>query len=950
MARRLSHASNLDTLKKEAKRWLKEVRSGAPGARQRLVEHHPSPPEEPTLRDAQLALARSYGYAGWRELASALEELAFDQQGNDEQAATLLELSCLGYGVRPGANRYEGHFDSPERRQRAARLLRRHPRLSAHSLHCAAVCGDLAAARTFLKKNPAAATELGGPQRWTPLLYLAYGRLPVPAASDNSVALATLLLDHGADPSEYWTYRIEGGVMKWPALCGVIGGGEAGPAAQPPHPRAFELARLLLERGADPNPSQALYNSMFEGDDTRWLELLIEFGLDARSPMAWSDPPSSEPIFGYLLGQAIERGQLARAGLLLAHGADPEGPEREPHYERALLGGHRTLAELLLRHGARKRELQGQKAFEAACMSGDERRARELLSEHPEYLARAGYLLIHRAAAHDQVEAARLLLRLGVSPDHADHQGVRALHDAAVSNSLGVLALLLEQGADADAREWRFGSRPLGWALHAQAKGAIELLAPRTRCIFTLVAGGRMSELSALLEREPGLARVEIGDADHPVGLGVRAETRGQTALFVLPEDEDLALQIADLLLAAGTNPAQRDPSGKTAADFARERGLDAVADLLQLAADRSDQRAEWFRAAEAGDLEAVERLASRDASLLSERRRRYEAGGGERWGVTALHLAAQHGHARLAELLLDRGADLEARASGHDRAGGGTPLHWAAHYDQLALVKLLVSRGADVNPNEDGGKEGPGLGKAFDLFQHGQIARHLIEHGARVTLFAAVRLELFDEAKAMLASDPALIRSREHMSFTPLHLAARENLPRMVELLVAHGAELDAKDELGRTPTDVAWLAGCIESHAALAAAGGRPSPSAFAKVDSIERAARLRRFYEACFRDTDLVERMLGEEPELARATLPFFWEDNPVDGTALHIAAAMGNERLIELLLRHGADLTRKDARYGGTPSGWAWEHGRRELSEKLAALERAEQEHASPPRAG
>src|SRR5688572_6042751 len=114
MARRLSHASSLDTLKKEAKRWLKEARSGVSGARERLLEHHPKAPDEPTLRDAQVALARSYGFASWRELLRAVEGLALRDRPRDELAAMLLDLACLGYGVRAGENYYSGHFDSPE--------------------------------------------------------------------------------------------------------------------------------------------------------------------------------------------------------------------------------------------------------------------------------------------------------------------------------------------------------------------------------------------------------------------------------------------------------------------------------------------------------------------------------------------------------------------------------------------------------------------------------------------------------------------------------------------------------------------------------------------------------------------------------------------------------------------------------------------------------------------
>ncbi|MGH7536223.1 MAG: hypothetical protein ACREMG_11665, partial [Gemmatimonadales bacterium] len=46
------------------------------------------------------------------------------------------------------------------------------------------------------------------------------------------------------------------------------------------------LARLLLEAGADPNDSQALYNRRFDPDDSH-LRLLIEFGLGTDRGGPW---------------------------------------------------------------------------------------------------------------------------------------------------------------------------------------------------------------------------------------------------------------------------------------------------------------------------------------------------------------------------------------------------------------------------------------------------------------------------------------------------------------------------------------------------------------------------------------------------------------------------------------------------------------------------------------
>jgi len=67
---------NLESLKKEAKRWLAALRENDPEARARLTRVIPNPPDEPTLRDVQLALAREHGFAGWSNLKDAIESQA----------------------------------------------------------------------------------------------------------------------------------------------------------------------------------------------------------------------------------------------------------------------------------------------------------------------------------------------------------------------------------------------------------------------------------------------------------------------------------------------------------------------------------------------------------------------------------------------------------------------------------------------------------------------------------------------------------------------------------------------------------------------------------------------------------------------------------------------------------------------------------------------------------
>jgi hypothetical protein len=76
MPRKLTSATTLDNLKREARRWLKALRANDPQGRGRFALAYPAHNRTPVLRDVQHALAREHGFENWNELKLALEQSA----------------------------------------------------------------------------------------------------------------------------------------------------------------------------------------------------------------------------------------------------------------------------------------------------------------------------------------------------------------------------------------------------------------------------------------------------------------------------------------------------------------------------------------------------------------------------------------------------------------------------------------------------------------------------------------------------------------------------------------------------------------------------------------------------------------------------------------------------------------------------------------------------------
>ncbi|MBU0517025.1 MAG: ankyrin repeat domain-containing protein [Proteobacteria bacterium] len=81
-------------------------------------------------------------------------------------------------------------------------------------------------------------------------------------------------------------------------------------------------------------------------------------------------------------------------------------------------------------------------------------------------------------------------------------------------------------------------------------------------------------------------------------------------------------------------------------------------------------------------------------AALLIQKGANIEAKTGEGEAWTPLHYAAADGRTKMVAFLLQKGANIHARGVMY----GNTPLHAAAQSGQVAVVKLLLAKGADKN------------------------------------------------------------------------------------------------------------------------------------------------------------------------------------------------------------------------------------------------------------
>jgi len=259
--------------------------------------------------------------------------------------------------------------------------------------------------------------------------------------------------------------------------------------------------------------------------------------------------------------------------------------------------------------------------------------------------------------------------------------------------------------------------------------------------------------------------------------------------------------------------------------------------------------------------------------------------------GESALMLAVRGGHAAVVMLLVQRGADINARDM-----KGMSAFHSAAASGQEQLVECLLTAGADINAVDHCGKT-----PIYLAVEHGysKVIKILAQHGANVglrdldgrsALHWAADNQQGEAMIQVLAACGADVDIADNVNnSSPLHLAAARGFVNSCLCLLQCGANIRAKDVHKRTAIHIA--AHCCREGVlrALIAAPGASCKD----LDSLGRTA----LHLAC---------EAGNLP-IARICIQAATPVNVVDAhglTALHLASKSGVPQLVHYMCAQGA----------------------------------------------
>lgn len=351
---------------------------------------------------------------------------------------------------------------------------------------------------------------------------------------------------------------------------------------------------------------------------------------------------------------------------------------------------------------------------------------------------RGGATALHVAAEKGFDEMFKLLQlvwrgsRFDRALETVDRAGCSPLHSAAASNGQGIIRILLEEGANIAMKNVRWRT-PLHLAAEKGHEGAVRLL---------MEHGAAADEAAGVLDRAGNTPLHSAAKNGHEAVVRVLLEMgvdctimtkSGATPLHWAAKMGHEAVVVVLLENEAVADATTQDDSKSTPLHWLAEsycwtmifKGRDPEPIIKRLIEKGADPKA-----ANANGKTALHYAAENGEYATMRKEEKYTHGRSPRGIKTpgTNQEAVQAAHQNLITLLLNNGADINARD-----LSGSTALHCAAAYGDEHTVKLLLDRGAGIEVKNDAGQtaleaksEYPGTSAAEN------VVRILLERGAR--------------------------------------------------------------------------------------------------------------------------------------------------------------------------------------------------------------------------
>ncbi|UYV70654.1 hypothetical protein LAZ67_8000179 [Cordylochernes scorpioides] len=633
--------------------------------------------------------------------------------------------------------------------------------------------------------------------------------------------------------------------------------------------QSLEIVKFLLDQNIDPKAQDA----------------------SGQSPLHLAALKGSSMLVEFLLKKGLDVNCVDNYGKTPAHLASQNG--------------HLDSIKILYKYGA-KTSYMDSRGLTVLCHAIFHNHidiVKFILTQEPHVdcsVGRCGFNSLHTASEKGFLEIVNYLIHKNTNVNAKNDKKWTALHAASSNGHLKIVEVLILNGANVNAK-WASGATPLQLATE---NGNLEI-------INVLLKNGAQVNAADKYDRAPLHYAAKDGHENiaktllkHNAHIDILC-FKGTTPLHLAAAFGWPGL--IQILLDHGATIDIKNKAGATALHLAAYEGRkDAAICLIKNGAaidtKRSDGKTPLFAAVSSGNNEIFKILVENNANVNVK----------SKDGDSLLHTAALLGNKEVLDILLENNANINAIT-----LLGDTPLHLASKYGHKDTVTNLIKKKAKIN--EKNVMDMTPLHNAI-LGNHKQVCdvlfKKLIQTGTLLEsaslLNTAVMAGNKEAIKALINNGTDV--NGKYQNVTPLGSAIAQKNKEIVQFLIANGANVNAKDgyllrkaiyDGSREIVDI-----LLKNNASVNIVFKTQWSTAFENESSMNSPIlqkiknSLPQQFTSYYKENKIYIKTKGEpliDGDIAERNSNI---DRQKDTTPLHLASRMGDERIVQALISHGA----------------------------------------------